>query len=80
MPVVSVSAPYAAIRWVAAVSSATFVADAQLPMAVAVQAGGSVVVIDNAGTSMTIGTVGTYYVAPQRLGAVVGSVFLLYGG
>lgn len=72
-----VSAPPSATRWIAAVTSADFIADAQLPIGVFVPTGGSIIVIRN-GVSMTIATTGVTHVCPTSLGVVTGACFVLY--
>jgi hypothetical protein len=72
-----VSAPPSAMRWIAAISSADFITDAQLPIGVYVPTGGSIIVI-RGGVSMTIATTGVTYVVPTSLGVVTGACFVLY--
>jgi hypothetical protein len=62
----------------AAVTSADFTANADLPHAVFLSVGATVVVIDAAGTSMLIDTVGRTLCVAARLGVVVGTAWVLY--
>lgn len=72
-----VGAPPSATRWIAAVSSADFINDAQLPIGVYVPTGGSIIVV-RGGVSMTIATTGVSWISPTSLGVVTAACFVLY--
>lgn len=77
MGIAITSAPPSATSWVAAVSSADFTTGPQLPIAVYVPTGGSIVVNDQSGSAMTLGA-GLHFVRPASLGTVTGSCFALF--
>jgi hypothetical protein len=72
-----VGPPPSATRWIAAVSSADFINDPQLPIGVYVATGASIVVV-RGGVSMTISATGVTYVVPTSLGTVTGTCHVLY--